>query len=464
MKRLFPLSLQWIVSKAGLFSLALALIFTIAALTISEVANRALTESYQHISRAQQLVGELQELRKLLLNIETGQRGYIITGRREYLQPYEQALNGITPTLAALRELTRNDPEQSERLDRLGPLVKQRLSETGDTIAMRELAGFDAARAVVQTDLGKRTMDDVRSLLAEIENAEQIVHARRIGALQRDLATVRFAFLGIALLDAALIGLGFALIWRELEARQREQQSLLQQQAVLERRVDERTAELSELSLHLQSVREQEKSGLAREIHDEIGSTLVAAKIDVAAVRDRLKRSDDALAQRLTRALSALNDVIKVKRRIIEDLRPTLLDSLGIGAALRWQCQQFTARTNCNCRVVLYEEDLRLPEPVSIVIYRVVQEALTNITKYAKASEVRIDISRQGNELILNVADNGVGIDPDKKSKPTSHGLIGMRERVRQAGGTIEITGEPNRGTTITAHLPVPEESFVLLA
>jgi signal transduction histidine kinase len=262
-------------------------------------------------------------------------------------------------------------------------------------------------------------------------------------------------------LDAVLIALGFALIWRDLAARRREQQMLLEQQTLLEQRVEQRTAELSELSLHLNTVREQEKAQLAREIHDEIGSTLVAAKIDVSSVRDRLKRIDESLSHRLTRALDAINDVIKVKRRIIEDLRPTLLDSLGIGAALRWQCQEFAARTGCRCDFSLYEEDLRLADPLSIVIYRVVQEALTNISKYAQATQVRVDITRDAYELVLKIVDNGIGIDPAAKNRATSHGLIGMRERVRQVGGVIEIQGTRGQGSVISARFPLPEEVAV---
>jgi signal transduction histidine kinase len=452
---------RWVISKAGLFSLALALVFTMGALSVSEVSNRSLLESHLRILHSQETAGQLNEIRRLLLDVETGQRGYIITGRREYLQPYEQAVNALDPALAALKTLTRDDSYQQERIGTLEALIKQRLSETGDTIAMRELAGFDAAKSVIETDAGKRTMDDARQLMNRMVEAEQAMHARRIGALQRDLATVRIAFFAIVVLDAALIALGFGLIWQDLAARRRDQQMLLEQQALLEQRVEQRTAELSELSLHLHTVREQEKAQLAREIHDEIGSTLVAAKIDISSVRERLKRIDESLSHRLTRALDAINEVIKVKRRIIEDLRPTLLDSLGIGAALRWQCQEFAARTGCRCEFSLYDEDLRLADPLSIVIYRVVQESLTNISKYAQATQVRVDITRDADELVLKIVDNGIGIDPAAKTKATSHGLIGMRERVRQVGGVIEIHGTRGQGSVISARFPLPEEIAV---
>ena len=158
--------------------------------------------------------------------------------------------------------------------------------------------------------------------------------------------------------------------------------------------MNERTAELTGLSHYLQRVQEEEKAKIAREIHDELGGTLAAAKIDLQLVSDKLPGGDPQRA-RLTRIMSAIDDTIQVKRRIIEDLRPTLLDNLGIGAALKWQCSQFSKRSDMPCRVELQDESLRLSPAYSIAFYRVVQESLTNITKYAKAKNVTVSLLRR---------------------------------------------------------------------
>jgi hypothetical protein len=213
-----------------------------------------------------------------------------------------------------------------------------------------------------------------------------------------------------------------------------------------------RQQQLRELSRFLEQVREEEKQRVARELHDELGGTLTAAKIDLQLIGDRLQ-SDAAISTRIHRVNAALDDAIAVKRRIIEDLRPTLLDNLGIGAALRWQCDQFTKRTGCVCKTVLAERELQLPPELSIAVYRIVQEALTNVAKYAKAKSVEVDLRREGGRWHLRVHDDGVGLDLAKQHHPTSHGLISIRERVRALGGELRIGGG-RAWATIEAWLP----------
>jgi signal transduction histidine kinase len=221
----------------------------------------------------------------------------------------------------------------------------------------------------------------------------------------------------------------------------------------LSEEVEARVAQLRELSRFLEQVREEEKQRVARELHDELGGTLTAAKIDLQLIGDRVQ-SDAAISTRIGRIHAALDDAIAVKRRIIEDLRPTLLDNLGIGAALRWQCDQFTKRTGCVCETALVERELQLSPDLSIAVYRIVQEALTNVAKYAKAKSVEVELRREGDRWHLRVHDDGVGLDLAKQHHPTSHGLISIRERVRALGGELRISGGPGLGTTIEAGGP----------
>jgi len=225
----------------------------------------------------------------------------------------------------------------------------------------------------------------------------------------------------------------------------------------LGRAVHERTAELSGLSHHLQRLQEEEKAKIAREIHDELGGTLAAAKIDLQLISDKLPK-DDIHRTRLVRIMSAIDDTIQVKRRIIEDLRPTLLDNLGIGAALKWQCSQFTKRWNIPCRVEMPDDSLKLSPAYSIAFYRVVQEALTNITKYAHAKNVSVSLLRSGEQWTLRIADDGVGIDTAKPHNTTAHGLVSMRERARALGGEFSVRGQPGRGTVVEVTAPLEKE------
>ncbi len=219
--------------------------------------------------------------------------------------------------------------------------------------------------------------------------------------------------------------------------------------------MEERTAELSELSNHLQVVREEEKSKLARDIHDELGGILVSAKMDVAWVEKRMKSRDAESAVKLERALQALDDGVQIKRRIIEELRPTLLDNLGLSAAVDWQVHEICDRAGLKCTIATPPDESAIPPSVSIAIYRIVQEALTNIVKYARARTVNVELGTSGDTLTLLIEDDGVGISPGAQSNHLSHGIAGMRQRVRALHGEFAIARRAEGGTMIEVNIPI---------
>jgi signal transduction histidine kinase len=216
--------------------------------------------------------------------------------------------------------------------------------------------------------------------------------------------------------------------------------------------VHERTRELAELSHYLQRLQEAERSKIAREIHDELGGTLAAAKIDLRMLADALgpKHPQDA---RIARVMAGIDAAVQVKRRIIDDLRPTVLDSLGIGAALKRLCAQFAERLGIGCQIEI-DDDLRLSTDYSTAFYRIVQEALTNTSKHAQAHHVVVSLRQHGNDWVLRVADDGVGIDVAASRSGMTHGVTSMRERARALGGKFSVRGEPGRGTVIEVRVP----------
>jgi signal transduction histidine kinase len=211
---------------------------------------------------------------------------------------------------------------------------------------------------------------------------------------------------------------------------------------------------LSELSNHLQVVREDEKSKLARDIHDELGGILVSAKMDVAWVEERLKKRDPEMAAKLERAQQTLDDGVQIKRRIIEELRPTLLDNLGLSAALDWQVHEICDRAGLECAIETPSDDSAIAPEVSIVLYRILQEALTNIVKYAQAKNVNVDLGLTGDTITLLIEDDGVGIPEDAQNNLLSHGIVGMRQRVRALHGEFGIARRPEGGTVIEVNIP----------
>jgi signal transduction histidine kinase len=227
------------------------------------------------------------------------------------------------------------------------------------------------------------------------------------------------------------------------------------------RELNRQAEQLSALSAHLETVREDEKIRLARELHDEIGSHLTAVKLDLAWVHERLKDQPGPMREKVGEAMELVQVVVQSQRRIINDLRPSILDDFGIGAAIQWQAREFTSRHKIPCEVILYDDEARLEPAQSVTVYRVLQEALTNIARHANATEVHLSLSRDDDVVAMEIRDNGIGITPEDHMKPGSHGLQGMMERVRQLGGSITIAGEPGKGTAIEIQLPVVKRAAV---
>jgi signal transduction histidine kinase len=221
------------------------------------------------------------------------------------------------------------------------------------------------------------------------------------------------------------------------------------------RELNRQAEQLSALSAHLETVREDEKVRLARELHDEIGSQLTAVKLDLAWVYERMKDQPGAVREKIGEVIKMVQAAVQSQRRIINDLRPSILDDFGIGAAIQWQAREFSTRNKIPCEVILYDDEARLDPAQSVAVYRVLQEALTNISRHANATEVHLSLSRDEDIVAMEIRDNGIGITTEDQIKPGSHGLQGMIERVRQLGGSITIAGEQGKGTAIEIQLPV---------
>ncbi|WP_461168427.1 PAS domain-containing sensor histidine kinase [Uliginosibacterium sediminicola] len=214
--------------------------------------------------------------------------------------------------------------------------------------------------------------------------------------------------------------------------------------------------ELRELAALAQSVREQEKSRIARELHDELGQSLTALKMDVIALRHEVPAQNTAMAERIARIESMLNSTVAATRRISADLRPLMLDDLGLAAAVEWVIQEFTDRSDAVCDVQIVGS-LDFGDPHATAVFRVLQESLTNIAKHAQASKVSVLIESGGEQIHLRVQDDGSGFSLQSPRKRNSHGLLGVRERGYLLGGESRITSAPGEGTTVELWLPSPQ-------
>ena len=219
--------------------------------------------------------------------------------------------------------------------------------------------------------------------------------------------------------------------------------------------------QLRNLSLHLQTVREEEKTSIAREIHDDLGGTLTALKIDVYWLADKLPANEETapFLEHVKSMSQLIDNAVGVTRRIITDLRPTVLDDLGLLAALEWQCAQFHQRTGIECLVNCIGDKGKLDDQRSIVLFRIFQEALTNISRHSSASRVEVEFHHNEEEVVLSIIDNGRGIPEDHAVSSGSYGIRGMRERAEQLNGKIKLDIPPGGGFSVTVILPLPTDN-----
>ncbi len=214
--------------------------------------------------------------------------------------------------------------------------------------------------------------------------------------------------------------------------------------------------QLQNLSAYLQSAREEERKAVAREIHDELGQVLTTMKLELSLLKDEIASDATAAVQRVQDLKENVDETIQAVKRIISKLRPRLLDDLGLPAAVEWQSNDFQRYSGIVCEVVVDPEDMEIDGEISTAVFRIFQEALTNIARHSGATRVTASLMRSDEYLELQVRDNGCGISKSQISDPKSFGLIGIRERARHWNGSVEISGEPNRGTTITVRIPLP--------
>lgn len=264
---------------------------------------------------------------------------------------------------------------------------------------------------------------------------------------------------------------------RSLQQRRRDTIDLASNRDELERRVLERTDNLNDtiqalldeisqrqqveadlgqtrdqlraLASRLLTVQEEQQKRISREIHDELGQAMTALRLDLGWLSSGLESHQAPQRAKIERMIPLVSETIKTIQRICAELRPGILDDLGLAAALEWLVQEFAERTGLRCQIDLEPEELVVPPDLATALFRICQESLTNVMRHARASQVKIRLQQEDDEIRLRIVDDGIGIAPDQASHPMSLGLIGMRERVQPFNGEVTIQGGPGLGTEI---------------
>ena len=216
--------------------------------------------------------------------------------------------------------------------------------------------------------------------------------------------------------------------------------------------------QLRDLSRHLESIREEERARLAREIHDEMGQSLTGLKIDVSWIARRLPKAEVSLLEKTKTMNELIDEALQTVKRISSELRPGVLDHLGLVAAIEWQAQELEKRTQIRFEFKSSPKEIALDGGRSTTMFRICQEALTNVVRHANASKVRIILRREPGRVVLRISDNGKGIEEEQASDSEAFGVIAMRERARSWGGDVKINGIPGKGTVVAATIPLSKE------
>jgi hypothetical protein len=437
--------------------LALGIVVSIAIAAYAELAYSRLERANREMLVALEMQATLHATLAQIVSAEGGQRGYLLTGRREYLEPYEAAVPAVGRSISRLRELLvkQGTVEQREIAGRFNNLVGKKLAEMEATLDLYDKQGAGAAQTLTETGIGQRAMTGIRDEVDQLSATHRRQFEEAASRWSNDVRFARLGMQGMTLVTVLLLLVVWALVRRDMRAREERSLTLEQEQQRLESLVDERTAALTELSSYLQTVREEERAKLARDIHDELGGILVSAKMDVSWAEERVRRADTAAAAKLERALKTLDEGVQIKRRIIEELRPTLLDNLGLSAALEWQLHEICDRAGLACEITTPEDDSAIPPTAAIALFRILQEALTNVLKYARARRVSVDLAIADGSVMLVIEDDGVGIPDNAHSNRLSHGISGMRQRVRALRGEFSIRRRREGGTLIEVHVPI---------
>jgi signal transduction histidine kinase len=411
-----------------------------------------------HVNQTWATIGKLRLLRSTLALADSAHRDWLLSGDAQHLEGVRANLATFDETLGQAGILLRARPDQAGKLATLERTAAAKRADLAAILRPDAAGGREEALSRAQSAAARARTEAVHALLLEMIALE---HARVASSNARVFERSRTAnLIGISIGAVTLATLVVFYVSIVRSTRRLRAAEVLLQQAnqALETRIAARTGQLSSLSRHLLEASEREKVALARELHDELGSNLTAINLDVASVAAHLEKTDPVRAARLTHALGVLRDTVDLKRRVIQGLRPGTLDNLGLVETLRMHVEDYTRRTGLPCTAALDESLADLDPSLSIALFRVAQEALTNVAKYARASHVTLRLEQVGNRIHLAVIDDGVGIDAEAPERPLSHGLLGMRERVGRLNGQLIIRrGDGGRGTIVEAIVALDE-------
>lgn len=424
----------------------LAFAFTCVFVAVSETNHARILESWKTLREARDQADLIDEMRTLLLNAETGQRGYLLTGNILFLAPLTDAKRDLPILQKRVIMGFMSRPDRQAQVDRLSELMLEMMVQLEATVNLAMAGKRDEAIKLVEQNISSAIMDDARQKFSAMMGDMTNDAAEFRGKTYRDLRISRLGMLAIALLNLTLLGSAIYVFSNDVKRRQSETLRLAEV-------VADRTSELNELSSHLQVSSERERASLARDLHDELGGILTSAKMDLNWLQERVHVIPGG-AERLKEYSSLLDEAVTVKRRVIENLRPSLLDNLGLPAALEWYVSETCKKGGLSCTLNLAEDVGLISADAAIALFRIVQEGTTNVLRHAKAKNLTADLRIDDTNIYLILKDDGGGLPATFNPAKLSHGLSGIRQRAKALGGDAVWESAAGRGTTVAVTIP----------
>jgi signal transduction histidine kinase len=409
------------------------------------------SERLQKSAAREQVVDQLQ----ISLARSVGSlRSFLLTGDQRYLAAYDRTVADVVPRLEQLRVAYDGSDSSLADVRALHVLIGKRLADLATTAAIQKTQGTGAAIALVKTAVGSDMGDAINDTLEQLRDRESMEHSVAALNWSRSLTLSRWITVAGTIFNMLLVGVAARLVYVDMRRRTLQTAELRDQKLKLEREAEERTRELVELSTHLQSLAEREKAALARELHDELGGLLVGARMDISWAEKHLPNDDPDTKLRLQRVQKNLSAGVDLKRRIIEELRPTLLDNVGLFAALRWQLKETCGNAGLKCVESYPDDEPKFNSEAAIALFRIAQEAFTNILKHSAAKSMDITLNTEGDTIVMQISDDGKGIPEGLLTAAGSHGLASMRHRVRALGGRLSVQSSASLGTALLVQIP----------
>lgn len=447
------------------FLTAMLILATIAGLFVRTLLSRV--ELTNVVIQTHHVIRQLERLLTDLSDAESAALSYSLAGTEHYLPSYKTNVAAVDDDLKQLRLLVTDNEDQIRRLKTVEEAAREKRRLMDLLIALPHSSQLTVVHLHSEEALvleGKKAMDILQTTVQNMQEEGERLLSIRVAALERSRNhTVALLLVGI-LITTFILGWLFLVIRLETSTRMQAQAALQHSHEQLETRVQERTAQLvsandrlSALSRQIIQVQEDERRHIARDLHDEIGQSLTAVKLNLQEIDDMV---DGAPAGPLVKdSLSVLGQLLQRVRSMALELRPSLLDELGLREASKWYVTRQGARAGLTTTFEADSPWERMSEEIEIACFRVLQESLTNIIKHARATTVSVTLKQTHDCLDLRICDNGVGFSPEEARlralRGESTGLLGMEERLRLVGGTLTIQSARGTGTEVNAKFPL---------